>query len=350
MFSLAKNRLSTLRILSLPALALIALALVSCSGLPAQAAPAQPAPADLLNVSSTPQLGQVLVTGTVTGIANGQITVGDLAFRVDEQTQLPADLQAGNQAQVLAIRLPDNTHYALEVSKVSPANAPVASGTAGPKGAGEFEMFGLVQAIGTDGWQISDMGFQVPVGANVKGNIQVGDVVKIEGAVSQGIMTAHEIDLVLGSVVTPAANPQGGQTTNGENASGVQNRSTLSGDHELYGVVEAVGATWTISGTAFVVDANTRIDGNVVVGSRVQGHYVQQADGSFLATKIELDDDSENYGATPSSGDHHDSEDAGHPSYEDDQGENHDQQDSSGGDHEESHDSGGSHNSGESHD
>ncbi len=341
----------TLQILSLIGLALLALALAGCSGLPAPANPLdQPAPAGLLNQASTPQLGQVLVTGLVTGVSSGQISVGDLTFRVDEQTQLPAGLQAGSQARVLAIRLPDNTHYALEVSPVPQTGQPAGQVTPGVSGSavsnrpGEFQMYGLVQAVGSDNWQVSDMRFQVSPETNIQGNIQVGDVIKIEGTLSDSGMAAHEIDLVLGSVAPPSTNSQSAQ---GGSGSAVQSGHT-GGENELYGVIEATGATWSISGTAFLVDASTQIDGKVAVGSSVQVHYVQQADGSFLATKIELDNEDENYASGGShSGDDSHSLDTSGSTHEN---EPSDQQDHSSGDNHQGQDSGGSHESGGGHD
>ncbi len=288
-----KKFFSGVRILSL----LAALLLASCAGLPSQAAPAQTNPTDLLNAASTPQLGQVLVTGKVTGISNGQISVDNLVFRVDDQSQLPAGLQVGSQARVLAIRLPDNTHYALEISPVVQAAAtsvPAAAGTSLPADSGEFEMYGLVQAIEPDAWRVSDMRFEIAPGAEIKGDVQVGDMIKIEGTLRDGAMTAHEIDFVLGAA-TPAAAPQAAQPAGSETNPSAQQHSVVGGEHELYGVVEFVGAQWIISGTTFLVNDSTKVDGNAAAGSRVQVHYVQLDDGSFLATEVEVDHEGQDY-------------------------------------------------------
>ncbi len=334
-----KNFFSGLRIFSL----LAALLLASCAGLPSQAAPNQANPADgLLNAASTPQLGQVLVTGRVTGVSSGQVSVDNLTFRVDEQTQLPVGLQVGSQARVLAIRLPDNTHYALEISP-----APQAAATRAPAGAqpaqpaapadsGEFQMYGLVQSIEPDAWQVSDMRFRIAPGAEIKGSVQVGDMIKIEGTLQDGAMTAHEIDLVLGNAATAPA-PQATQAAGGEAHPGTSQHSVIGGEHELYGVVEFVGAQWIISGTTFLVDDSTQVKGSVAAGSQVKVHYVQLDDGSFMATEIESDDEGEsnhNNGGSSSGEDNHDTSES----------ESHSSGDSEG------HNSEGEHDFGEGHD
>ena len=69
-------------------------------------------------------------------------------------------------------------------------------------------------------------------------------------------------------------------------------------DTELDGVVEVMPAdgligTWQVSGTTVQVTETTRIDqemGALVVGAPVEVEGAAQADGSILATEIEVED------------------------------------------------------------
>ncbi len=61
---------------------------------------------------------------------------------------------------------------------------------------------------------------------------------------------------------------------------------------EFYGTVESInGNTWMIGGRKVVTVATTEIKNNPQVGSYVKVHATPQADGSYLAREIEIDDD-----------------------------------------------------------
>jgi hypothetical protein len=73
----------------------------------------------------------------------------------------------------------------------------------------------------------------------------------------------------------------------------------LGEDQTFTGKIEAMGAdSWTIGGRAFKIDNNTQLDGGLAVGVTARVEFVTQADGAALATQIETDEDEEKFKGT----------------------------------------------------
>lgn len=320
-----------------------ALTLSACSGSAPSAQTsnvpvAVPPVASVVEVASQP--GEIEFTGTVQSISDSVVQVEGMAFRVDSQTSWAQDLTVGSQVQVNAVTLPDQTHYALGVQF---AAAPVVAGEV------KFEFEDVVVSIADAGWQIGEQMVLVDAETVIEAGIVAGDLVEVEGVVVNGELLAREIELEDDIEITPTPMPIGqaiielvGQLAAIDGASlqvggltfaitpetkiqGVlqvgdiveveaaraEDGSLTALEVELAelddltdptavvigikGVVESISETlWVIGGFQVAVNADTEIEEGLVVGDLAEVEGLLQADGTLLASEIELaelDDD-----------------------------------------------------------
>lgn len=195
---------------------LIGMTLAACSGTqPAAPAPVEAvAPAEKTGMTqpaaalsslfeaTTLQLGEVLLNGMVTQVSQDQVVVGQMPIRFDSQSSLPAGLKVGDRVEVLAIVLPDDSRYAVQVVPAAASAGIPATGSATPSAddsgksrssEGEFKMYGVVQSINGGQLIVSDQIVQVdPAFLN---GITVGSIVEVEGNLVSGTLVASEIHL-----------------------------------------------------------------------------------------------------------------------------------------------------------
>ncbi|MBK8985150.1 MAG: FecR domain-containing protein [Chloroflexi bacterium] len=126
-------------------------------------------------------------------------------------------------------------------------------------GEGEVSQIGPV-------WTIAGQTFETNDRTRIIGAPQVGDLVRVEGRLlDDGRRLADRITLLRRAVA---------------------NRFTLSG------AVESIAATvWAVAGQTILVDANTRLDDDIVIGNRVRVQGVILAGGTLRAERIERLDD-----------------------------------------------------------
>ncbi len=206
-----------------------------------------------------------------------------------------------------------------------------ATPTAQPSPApGKVEFVGIVESMDGTTWMVDGQAVVVTF-AEIKGNIQVGDVVKVEAYIqADGSLLADEIKPLSDDDATPSPTEE-----------------PYYGKVEFTGTVESMdGDTWVVAGqTIFVTGAE--IKGNIQVGDVVKVEAYIQTDGSLLADEIERadDDSSDDAYRDDSSDDDYDDDDY----YDDD--DSHDDDDDRSSDNSSSSDdssSGGS--SGSDHD
>jgi hypothetical protein len=205
---------------------------------------------------------QVEFTGVVESIAADQWVVSGQTLLINAQSVIEGVLAAGDSVKVHATVTSDG---AVTANKIEPAtNKPQV--TPGSNVENEKDFSGVVEVISADSWQISGQVFIVNPQTEIKGNILVGDKVKVHFLNNgDGTFTATEIGLM-------DDKPQ--------DAGGIL---------ELTGKVEAfTDDAWTVKGQVFTVNTGTTIKDNILLGDVAKVHYVVNADGTFTATEIEL--------------------------------------------------------------
>jgi hypothetical protein len=136
------------------------------------------------------------------------------------------------------------------------------------------EFVGKVGDMQADSWQVEGQTVLVNNSTVINGNFAAGDMVKVEALVdSNGVVTALKIG---------PANDQS------EQAEG--NSSSLEGNFdEFTGKVDNIAAdAWLVKGQNFIVNAQTEIKDNILVGDVVKVHFLTGADGVLTATEISL--------------------------------------------------------------
>jgi hypothetical protein len=175
----------------------------------------------------------------------------------------------------------------------------------------QVEFTGTVNSIGANQWVVSGQKLMISPHSIVNGTIVVGNTVKVSATVtSDGAVTADKIEPVSGSstifaladslatiapseTVNPSATTDplvtvtpGPSITPGPT---VTPSSTKEDVEDFSGVVEMISTvSWQVSGKVFIVNGQTVIKGNILVGDKVEVHFLNNGDGSFTAIKIEL--------------------------------------------------------------
>ncbi len=148
---------------------------------------------------------------------------------------------------------------------------PEATGTLTATVGAEIEFRGTLTAINGDTWTVNGIVVIVSANTEIKGNLQVGDRVKVEGALrADGSVLAREIEVEAeAATATPVPNQR---------------------EVDFEGTLTAInGNTWTVNGLAVIVNANTEIEDNPQIGDTVKVEGALQADGSVLAREIKKD-------------------------------------------------------------
>jgi hypothetical protein len=223
-------------------------------------------------VSADGQSAQVEFTGVVDSIAADQWVVSGQILLVNTQTIIDGTFAAGDSVKVNATVTSDGAVTADKIES-SDNNSGGNDSQATPDAidSSKKEFTGTADAIGADEWTVGGQLFQVNAQTEIKGNIQLGDMVKVHFVNNtDGTFTATEIEL---------AAAQGQDDSKGL---------------EITGKVEAFAPeAWTVKGQVFAVNAQTEIKGTILLGDVVKLHYVVNADGTFSATEIELAGDNQ---------------------------------------------------------
>ncbi len=200
-------------------------------------------------------------TGTVESMDGDQWIIDGLTVIITADTKIDGNIQVGDVVKVEAFANADGTFTAKEIERYDDDDALVQEGK-------EVEFTGTVESMDGDQWVI-DGQTVIVAGAKIEGNIQVGDVVKVEAYVNaDGTLTAKEIELA--------------------KSDDSDDDSYKGAKVEFTGTVESMdGDQWVIDGQTVIV-AGAKIEGNIQVGDVVKVEAYAGADGTLTAKEIEL--------------------------------------------------------------
>ncbi len=132
----------------------------------------------------------------------------------------------------------------------------------------EVEFTGTVTSMASDSWTIGGKTVAITLETEIKGDPQVGDVVKVEAKEqADGSLVAHEIEAEAQPEPTATPGPQ----------------------MEFTGTVTSIAADmWTIGGSVVRVTGETEIKGDPKVGDVVKVEARAGTDGVLVAEEIKL--------------------------------------------------------------
>ena len=192
------------------------------------------------------------IQGTVDSVSDGLWKIAGRAFVIDAGTVFVGAPGAGDFVEVRFHSDGQGHDVADRIAKEDPND-------------GEFELRGVVEAMGDTSWTISGQVILVNGSTQVVGAPALGDTVEAEGVkAADGTLTASKIQK---------------EDAQGEN------------EVEFSGKVESISPdAWTVAGRNLVVNAATVIEGAPKVGDTVEVKANQAADGSLTATRIHGED------------------------------------------------------------
>ena len=246
-----------------------ALALAACSGAQAAALP------ESAGIEIQSERGEVEFTGVVEALGSEQWTVSGVPLAVNADTEIHGDPALADTVKVHAFLDADGLLTAREIELAESEDADDKDGG----DADEVEFRGTVEAISPDSWSVSGTAVLVTPATEVKGEIVLGDLVKVHARRNEeGVLEAREIELT------------------GEDDL-EDDDGDLVGEIEFTGIVEAIGAgSWTVGGRTVIVTVQTEIEPGITVGDEVKVHASPNDSGVLVAREIdpaEPDDDNE---------------------------------------------------------
>lgn len=191
------------------------------------------------------------ISGEVEAITDTVWTVAGLEIAVDEETELPAEAEAGDLVLVEGVVEEDGTMRAESIRLL------LEPGLA-------FTFAGAVQSIGDEYWMISGVSVTVNADTAIEAGIEVSDTVRVRGQILEdGTWLAESIALL----------------------------TLPTGRFEFAGLVEGIDP-WMVSGVSFETRAWTEIKGTIELGDRVRVEGQILTDGTWVADEIKpLDED-----------------------------------------------------------
>ena len=179
-------------------------------------------------------------------IAEAYWVVSGISITVDADTVIDEGLAVEDLVRVRGQVMEDGTWLARSISRLVPEEH-------------RFEFVGLVERI--DPWVVSGIALETRMWTEIRGEIEVGDRVKVEGRIlSDGTWLAEEIKL---------ADADRGLS------------------FEFVGRVERI-QPWVVSGISLTVNYRTEIEEGIKIGDRVKVEGRILPDGTWLATEIKL--------------------------------------------------------------
>jgi hypothetical protein len=202
--------------------------------------------ADRISLLAPSQLERFRLTGLVESMGDTSWNVSGQEISVNEATQMDEGIEIGSRVLVTGVIRTGGVLFAEQITLLDDEDT-------------HFEFTGLVESIVDRVWTISGVPITVDENTEITGDPVVGDLVHVEGRIMpDGTWLAREIEKV-----------------------------SEANDFEIIGTVESI-APWMVSGVSFEVNEFTRIEPDIVVGSMVRVVGLILEDGTWLATSIEL--------------------------------------------------------------
>ncbi|MCB9422127.1 MAG: FecR domain-containing protein [Ardenticatenaceae bacterium] len=191
------------------------------------------------------------IVGQVDAIDSAEWTVAGQTIAIDGATDIETGISVGDVVQVDGLIQANGRLLAKSIRLVVvDAGLP-------------FEFTGVVQGISGDTWLISGITIATNADTEIKGEVAVGDVVRVEGWIGAGdVWLADEIKLV----------------------------EAEESRFEIAGKVDSIDP-WSVAGISFAIGDWTEIEDGIVVGDlvKVEGHILP--DGTWVADEIKLLDE-----------------------------------------------------------
>ncbi len=197
---------------------------------------------EIHRIAEGPGLPFYLV-GIVQQMADPTWSISGISITVNADTSVADGLKVGDMVAVQGQILKDGTWLARSITRL-------------PAREGRFEFSGHVESI--DPWVVAGIAFETEDWTEIQGDIQVGDLVRVEGrVVSDGTWVATEIKPL-------------------------EDESLRL---EFAGQVQSIDP-WIVSGIALSVTSKTEIGAGIQVGTWVKVEARMLPDGTWLATEI----------------------------------------------------------------
>ncbi|MDW8183894.1 MAG: DUF5666 domain-containing protein [Anaerolineae bacterium] len=209
-----------------------------------------------IRVKRAPKSTRVEFKGTVEEVLSDGYRIAGIRVVVTATTQIDGPITVGTFVEVKGVFQPDGSVLAFRIRVERPKPA-----------GGEIEFKGTVEAILSNGYQVSGRTVVVTTTTQIDGPITVGTFVEVKGIVQpDGTVLALRIH--------------------------IEDQKADKGEVEFKGVVEAILSDgYRIAGRRIQVDGSTQIDGMIVVGAFVEVKGFVRDDGSIRAVRIHLEDD-----------------------------------------------------------
>jgi hypothetical protein len=256
------------------------------------------------------RVAPVTFTGLVQEASDDVLQVAEIPVRLSLETIVVGDVFKGTSAEVRGLTQIDGTVLAEEVHLRA------------------FDVYGVVDQIRPEAWVVAGTTLALTPDSIIEPGLAAGDFVHVRVSVDEtGSLSIEEAESVDQPTATPAPSstspPATPSPTLPPPASAVPERTPTvepSDDHgesepihtpeaseeegegddgdsdgeelDFTGPVQAIGASqWTIGGVVMRVDGDTEIRDDPQVGDTVRVKARRQIDGSWLAEKIEREDD-----------------------------------------------------------
>lgn len=184
-------------------------------------------------------------SGLIESTGATEWVIGGETFRVNDATRLDQGLAVGVVARVEFVRMQDGSLLAIEIETDRNDNRSI----------------GAIESKGAESWVIGGRTFIVNAATHLSRdgrNLEVGVVVRVKFiTMSDGTLVATEIQAVL---------------------------------QRFSGTIESISNDeWVISGRTFKLNASTRLDRDLAMGRNAKVRFVEMADGTMVATRIDED-------------------------------------------------------------
>ena len=256
------------------------------------------------------RVARVTFTGLVQEASDDVFQVAEIPIRLSVETIVVGDVFKGTSAEVRGLTQADGTVLAEEVHLRA------------------FDLYGVVDQIRPEAWVVEGTTLALTPGSVIEPGLAAGDYVHVRVSVDDaGSLSIKEVEGVDQPTPTPAPSstspPASPSPTlppplppvaedsatvepdddhdesepshtpepseeDGEGGSDDSDGEVL----DFTGTVQAIGSSqWTIGGVVIRVDGNTEIKDNPQIGDTVRVKAQRQTDGSWLAERIEGEDD-----------------------------------------------------------
>ncbi len=212
------------------------------------------------------------VEGAIEEVAQDFVVVRGKRIAVNAQTRVDSALEVGGRVRVEAQGQPGGGFLALSIAPSMPPREP---GDSGRPRETVVQVQGVIESMSEGEWVVAGQRIAVPPDTAITGDARPGASATVDGvAQAGGVVLAQRI------VVTPVGG-QAGETPTPTPSP--QRTVNVSGLLELLD-----GLRWTIDGRRVIITLDTKIEGVLAPGTRVQIEGTVQPDGSIQAVTIRL--------------------------------------------------------------